>query len=183
MQSPVIDLLPLNAQHPFVNACGSSGMLPQSEASIHILSMLDKLSKRSYPTSYGARKEGLMSLGTYLRALRESRQLTLRAVQEQCGMSNAYLSQIETGKIRRPSPSVLYKLSEVYSVSYDELMRRAGYPVPDAEVLGLVAPIANSRSRRTGQASPQVGRFPDITPDEEESLLEYLAFLRSRKNR
>lgn len=124
-----------------------------------------------------------MSLGTYLRALRESRQLTLRAVQEQCGISNAYLSQLETGKIRQPSPSGLYKLSEVYSVPYDELMKRAGYPVPDTEGSDFVAPTISSRSRRTGQALTPEARFPDITPDEEESLLEYLAFLRSRRNR
>ncbi len=124
-----------------------------------------------------------MSLGTYLRALRESRQLTLRAVQEKCGISNAYLSQLETGKIRRPSPSGLYKLSEVYAVSYDELMKRAGYPVPATEGSDFVAPTANVRSRRSGQDSPLEVRFPDITPDEEESLLEYLAFLRSRRNK
>jgi HTH-type transcriptional regulator, competence development regulator len=57
--------------------------------------------------------------------------LTLRAVEQATEVSNAYLSQLESGKIKQPSPIVLYKLSQLYGVSYADAMRFAGYPLPD----------------------------------------------------
>ncbi|HIE13662.1 TPA: XRE family transcriptional regulator, partial [Candidatus Bathyarchaeota archaeon] len=71
-------------------------------------------------------------LGRYLKKVRKERKLTLRNVEEKTGISNAYLSQVENGKIVKPSPSILYKLAECYNVSYEYLMRLAGYPLPTA---------------------------------------------------
>ena len=56
--------------------------------------------------------------------------LTLRAVQEAVGISNAYLSQLETAKVQSPSPVVLHKLSELYDLPYATVMELAGYPIP-----------------------------------------------------
>lgn len=95
--------------------------------------------------------------------------LTLRAVEEATGISNAYLSQLEKGKIKRPSPLVLYKLSDVYKVPYTELFRLIGYPLPD-------------NLSDTGAANMK-SRIGPITQDEEESLIEYLEFLRSRNQK
>lgn len=126
-----------------------------------------------------------MSLGTYLRSLRGSRRLTLRAAEEQVGLSNAYLSQLESNKIRSPSPSALFKLSQLYDVPYDDLMRRAGYPMPGSPSEGVLEASGEiPHSRRMGLGPPSLNsRFLDITAEEEESLLEYLAFLRSRKKK
>lgn len=52
-----------------------------------------------------------MSLGETLKSARELIPLTLRQVEEAVGMSNAYLSQLENEKIKKPSANVLYKLS------------------------------------------------------------------------
>ncbi|MHC4933777.1 MAG: helix-turn-helix domain-containing protein, partial [Planctomycetota bacterium] len=48
-------------------------------------------------------------LGTLLADLRMAKGLSLREVEEATGkaVSNAYLSQLENGKIKKPSPSVL----------------------------------------------------------------------------
>ena len=76
------------------------------------------------------------SLGPYLRALRAATGLTLRQVEgrcklpERCGVSNAYLSQLERGRVREPSPRVLWALAECYGADYAELLRLAGYPLP-----------------------------------------------------
>jgi HTH-type transcriptional regulator, competence development regulator len=87
-------------------------------------------------------------------------------------VSNAYLSQLEHGKIRQPSPIVLHRLSELYGASYTDAMRLAGYPVP------------GFAGRETGESfSRDLSRFGDITPDEESALKEYLDFLRSRRER
>jgi transcriptional regulator with XRE-family HTH domain len=40
--------------------------------------------------------------------------LTLRAVERATGVSNANLSQLESGKIRQPSPLVLHNLEKRY---------------------------------------------------------------------
>src|SRR5689334_2837536 len=80
--------------------------------------------------------------GRYLRELRQVRRLTLREVEEQSGVSNSYLSQVENGRIRQPSPHVLQKLAVAYDVPYEGLMARAGYIRP-----GVVPPAPAARLR------------------------------------
>lgn len=110
------------------------------------------------------------SLGALLSDLRTTKRLTLREVEEATGrtVSNAYLSQLENGKIRKPSPNVLHDLADVYGVPYESLMEKAGYLRPAASNRG-------ARRRRLGAFA-----LVDLTPEEEEELLKYLAFLRSR---
>jgi transcriptional regulator with XRE-family HTH domain len=107
-------------------------------------------------------------LGPFLRAARERRSLTLRAVERASGVSNAYLSQLESGKIRQPSPRVLHKLSELYEVPYALMLEQAGYPAPAPEAAAGAPMIVDSR------LGPMNG-------DEELALKEYLEFLRSRR--
>lgn len=109
-------------------------------------------------------------LGKYLQSVRENKQLSLRAVEKAVGISNAYLSQLESGKIKQPSPSILHKLAELYEISYLEVMKLAGYPVLDEPTDDMVQ---TSFSSRVGP----------VTPEEETALLEYLTFLRSRGKR
>ena len=51
------------------------------------------------------------TLGEYLASIRIDRKMSLREVEEATGkqVSNAYLSQIETNKIKKPSPNILQK--------------------------------------------------------------------------
>lgn len=107
-------------------------------------------------------------LGAYLRSARDQRKLSLRAVERATGISNAYLSQIESGKIREPSPTVLHKLAELYKVPYADLMVLAGYP--DAESATTEKATADSR-------------LGPMTPDEERAIREYLDFLRSKRSK
>jgi HTH-type transcriptional regulator, competence development regulator len=109
-------------------------------------------------------------LGAFLSDLRMAKGMSLRQVEEATdwAVSNAYLSQMERGKIRQPSPNVLHSLAKVYAVAYETLMERAGYPLPSH------ADPAR-RPRRTLFA------IDDLTADEEAELLKYLAFLRSRR--
>jgi len=114
---------------------------------------------------------GATELATVLFDLRKAKGYSLREVAEATGngVSNAYLSQLENGKIKKPSPNVLHSLAEVYVVPYDSLMERAGYLLPqEGEKAG--------RRRRLAAFA-----IDDLTAEEEEELLKYLAFLRSRK--
>jgi transcriptional regulator with XRE-family HTH domain len=108
-------------------------------------------------------------LSALLADLRTAKGLTLRQVEEATGsaVSNAYLSQLENGKIKKPSPNVLHSLSEVYAVPYEALMERAGYLLPPE----------NGGGRRKRLAAFAID---DLTAEEEEQLLKYLAFLRWR---
>ena len=110
-------------------------------------------------------------LGALLADLRMAKGLSLRQVEEATdrAVSNAYLSQLETGKIRKPSPNVLHSLAEVYAVPYEALMEKAGYLLPSQ---------AKGPGRRKRLAAFAID---DLTAEEEEELLKYLAFLRSRK--
>ncbi|MBI4583222.1 MAG: helix-turn-helix transcriptional regulator [Planctomycetes bacterium] len=111
------------------------------------------------------------ALGIYLKSLRDSRNLSLRNVEEKIGISNAFLSQLESGKVKQPSPMVLYKLAELYSVPYEALMERVGYPVPKGSMPG-------------GRSKPGVfHRLGEVTEEEEQALLDYLSFLRSQARR
>jgi transcriptional regulator with XRE-family HTH domain len=118
------------------------------------------------------------SLGSYLASIRGVRRMTLREVEEASGgeVSNAYLSQLENNRISRPSPNVLHALARVLVVPYETLMEKAGYLAPQAaqpDVLRSAAPAAKAR--------PSVLAEESLTAEEEEALLEYLAFIRSRK--
>ena len=61
--------------------------------------------------------------------------LTLRQVQEATGISNAYLSQLENGKIKHPSAQVLYSLSKLYGCNIEDLLIDAGMIKEDERVV------------------------------------------------
>jgi transcriptional regulator with XRE-family HTH domain len=110
-------------------------------------------------------------LGVVLSDLRKAKGFSLREVEQATGnaVSNAYLSQLENGKIKKPSPNVLHSLAEVYVVPYETLMEKAGYLLP-------------SEGRNPGRRRRLAAfAIDDLTAEEEEELLKYLAFLRSRK--
>jgi transcriptional regulator with XRE-family HTH domain len=110
------------------------------------------------------------TLGSLLRGGRERKSLSLRAVERVTGVSNAYLSQLESGKIRQPSPVVLHKLAELYELPYATIMERAGYPTVTAAGTETEPSVIDSR-------------LGPISTDEEHALREYLEFLRSRRGR
>jgi len=113
----------------------------------------------------------MKNYGEYIKALRESKGLTLREVEKQTEVSNAYLSQLESSKIKQPSPITLHKLAELYGVKYEVLMEKVGYPVPQA--------TSSVKSRKS--ENNVLRRIGEVTKEEEIELLEYLKFIRSRR--
>ena len=75
-------------------------------------------------------------VGAVLRRAREHRQLSLREVERRIGRSNAYLSQVERGLIKRPDPVVLLELAELYMLSFELLAEWAGWSGPDDRAEG-----------------------------------------------
>lgn len=107
-------------------------------------------------------------LGAQLRSVRRMRGWSLRDVAEKAGISPAYLQKLEKGQVQGPSPHMLHKLSEELRVSYPELMDLAGYVVP-GEVKGDA--LTNAFSSE------------ELSPDETEALVSYLAWYRSDLNK
>jgi HTH-type transcriptional regulator, competence development regulator len=107
------------------------------------------------------------SIGTVLKQAREVRGLSAVDAARAAGISAAYLSKLENESVKRPSPHVLHQLSEALAVPYAELMRLTGYRVPGA----------------SEASSPTVtaALFADLTDDERDELLEYLAWYRARR--
>src|SRR5579871_2583487 len=104
-------------------------------------------------------------LGSFLRNGRLAKDLSLRAVEDATGISNAYLSQLEGGKIQKPSPAILYKLCELYGTSYITAMAMTGYPVPN-------------ETFPSEQQHSFAARLGPTTEEEEDALIDYLEFLR-----
>jgi transcriptional regulator with XRE-family HTH domain len=111
------------------------------------------------------------TLGEYLASIRVDRKMSLREVEEATNkqVSNAYLSQIENNKIKKPSPNILHALAELYAISFENLMDMAGYisgtKRADTERHGRIATFAEH----------------NLTAEEETEMLQYLEFMRNRK--
>jgi HTH-type transcriptional regulator, competence development regulator len=105
-----------------------------------------------------------MKLGEVLKGARANRDLTLRDVERETGISNGHLSLIESGAVRKPSPNLLEKLAGLYGISYSALLEEAGYRLPD--------PLQKSAG----------GEFDDLTPQEREEVRRFVGYLRSNRS-
>lgn len=115
------------------------------------------------------------TLGDYLKGIRTSLGLSLRAVEEVTdkAVTNGYLSQIENGTVNQPSPNVLYHLAEAYSLDYGDLLIRAGHRIPQEGAPRTQLMVAGMPLRA----------LEELTDDEAEELRQYVEFLRSRRQR
>src|ERR1700688_4402681 len=104
------------------------------------------------------------ALGAFIRKARQDVSMSLRDVEEATGkeVSNAYLSQLESGKITKPSPHILYALSTALGVAYEALMERAGYIVPSGE---RAAGVKHGRAATYS--------IDDLTAEEERELMNH----------
>jgi transcriptional regulator with XRE-family HTH domain len=109
-----------------------------------------------------------VSFGALIRQAREVRELSGIDTARAAGISAAYLSKLENDAVKHPSPHVLHQLSEALAVPYADLMRLSGYRVP-------------GESPATPGDTVRAALFADVTDDERDELLEYLAWYRARR--
>jgi HTH-type transcriptional regulator, competence development regulator len=110
------------------------------------------------------------ALGEELRRLRLKKGVSLREVEKATEVSNAYLSQLETGKTEQPSPRVLHKLAEYYGVPYNRLMEIAGY----------LQPSEKARADKVGSLQAAL-MSDDLTEEEEKMVAHFIEFLRTQR--
>jgi HTH-type transcriptional regulator, competence development regulator len=108
------------------------------------------------------------SFGAILKQAREVRELSAGDAARAAGISAAYLSKLENDAVKRPSPHVLHQLSEALTVPYAELMRLSGYRVPGEQDRSVADTVG-------------AALFSNLTDDERDELLEYLAWYRARQ--
>ena len=107
-------------------------------------------------------------LGNAIRQARVAKGLSLRTLEAKVGVSNAHLSQLETGKIERPSMALLFSISETLELDYAALLRLAGYTAPSHERSTPVPGVAFQGS-------------DDLTADEAEEVLRFIELLKRRR--
>ena len=61
--------------------------------------------------------------GEVLRQIRKEKKLSLRDVEKITGVSNAYLSQIESGKRNIPTIAVMLRLAKGYGITEEEMVQ------------------------------------------------------------
>jgi transcriptional regulator with XRE-family HTH domain len=111
-----------------------------------------------------------MDLGLLLKESRKLSKLTLRQVEEATGISNAYLSQLENGKIKKPSANVLYKIASVYRVDINQLMKSSG--------------LAKNETKSSDDFLDSVSFYArELTEYEMQEVLDFLKFKFSKLSR
>lgn len=66
------------------------------------------------------------SLGVMMRFIREKNGWTLRDVEKSTGISNAYLSQIEKGKVKNPSFEMVKLIAKHYGIKLNDIPESQG---------------------------------------------------------
>ena len=110
----------------------------------------------------------MSKLGELLRKTREMKGESLRDVEKVTDISNAYLSQIESGKIDEPSPNKLKLLADHYKVNYSALMEAAGYLQSD---------------RKAQPSNVQFLTAQKFTDDEAVAIASFITTLKSMKKK
>lgn len=111
-----------------------------------------------------------MNLGAYLRELREKRGFTLRDVErlakeKKTGteLSSGYLSMLERGDVKQPSPRILFVLANIYGEEYMNLMKKAGYIHENVDVGTGSAKVAfRGADHLTDEQKERVQHFIDL---------------------
>ena len=116
-----------------------------------------------------------MALGSYLRQVRNDRQLSLRDVQQiakdkhlGAELSSGYLSMLERDEVKEPSPRILHSLASIYEVDYIDLMRKASY-IPNEEFMDRATPALvafRGASKLSEQQRDRIQRMIDFELNE-----------------
>lgn len=104
-------------------------------------------------------------LGEKVREARRERGWSLRKAEEVTGIHNSHLTQIETGRIARPSTPLLWQLHTGLGLDYDELLRLAGH---------VTTSTPDAREARLQRAGLMMRQIEHLTPEEQDELLQWI---------
>ena len=110
-------------------------------------------------------------LAEVVKEARTGRKLSQREFSRILGMSNAYVAHLEGGKIQ-PSVKTLRNISSALEISYNSLAILAKYVDPS-----IFDQTSNS------EKSLRVKAISDLTEREWDSVLDYVNYIRSQRNK
>lgn len=129
--------------------------------------------------------EEFRDLADYVYFLRKLRHLSMRDVEEEAKklykkgvikkeglISYAYISNIESRRVSRPSPVILGTLAIIYNVDHEIIFEKAGYL--DSKRPKIEEDVAFTLMLK---------EVPKMTDDEKQSLLDYIDFVKSRRKK
>nr|WP_163512211.1 helix-turn-helix transcriptional regulator [Fodinicola acaciae] len=103
-------------------------------------------------------------LGERVRRAREAKRMSARQLAEVMFMNVAYISRLEAGYFRHPSPEKLQRLAAALDLNYDDLFSLAGYSVP--ETLPSFLPYLHAKY--------------DLSQEDAQRLADYFQLLQSQ---
>jgi transcriptional regulator with XRE-family HTH domain len=71
-----------------------------------------------------------VTLGGYIRQARERQGMTARKLSSDLQLHGSYISRLETGYFRQPSPEILQRVANYLKIEFSDLCALAGYSVP-----------------------------------------------------
>jgi transcriptional regulator with XRE-family HTH domain len=110
-------------------------------------------------------------LGEVLKEARKERDMSLRDVERETQISNAHLSQVESGKIEKPDMALLYTLATLYGLNYRDLLVLAGYGVAEE---------GSGRARQ--RMSVAMRAMGDLSAREQNEVLGFMSDLRRKRD-
>lgn len=114
----------------------------------------------------------MSTLGLILREARKNLSFTLRQVEDISGISNAYLSQLENGKIKNPSVNILHKLSSIYRISLKQLLLKANLIEKDK---------SKKEEKNLNFAQKVAFKAEDLSDNERKEVLRYLEYIKTHR--
>lgn len=111
-----------------------------------------------------------MSLGEYIKEKRNAKNWSQRDLANASGISNAEISRIESGKRKEPSSSVLKDIAIALDIQIEDLLLQAGVISDDSAI-----------TKQTSFESSAYVSVDDLSKDEIEDVMKYIAFLKSQR--
>lgn len=112
------------------------------------------------------------NFGEFLKRIRENRKKTLREVEQEAGVSNAYLSQVERGKRNIPTIKILNKLAKVYGVPVSDLTKKAEEEIKNEKT--------ETKRKIPAPDTEFICRgYENLSEEKKEELKKYLGYLTS----
>lgn len=72
-----------------------------------------------------------VNLGEYIRGQRLKHGMSLRQLAEKLQLDRSYISRLEAGHYKHPSPEVLQRIALVLEIDYQDLFAITGYTAPE----------------------------------------------------
>jgi transcriptional regulator with XRE-family HTH domain len=110
--------------------------------------------------------------GKYLKKIREDRKMTLREVEGEARISNAYLSQVERGIREVPTLKVLARLAKAYGIQLSDLTSKAEEEMSGQKSNQGQAPAPDTEFICRG--------YEDLSEGKKKELKSFLQYLKDK---